>query len=204
MLAGVAVVFILLSLLSTEVFAHKVWISAWSEGDFIIGETGSGSPLKLAEIIVEDKAAGTVLLTTKTGTDGKFRFKTPDHALENRLTLRLIVKTGPGHQGEWLLKPEDYLNMAGMDYKSVKLPPATVTDSLTLTGQNQTDCSPPVDAVIIQKIMEDVLNEKLAPIERMLRQEQGRDPKAGEIAAGIGYIFGLFGIFAYWKSRKKK
>ncbi len=203
MISKTVIVFILLSLLSTEAFAHKVSIFAWGEGGFIAGETrfSTGCVPELAEIIVEDKATGTILFTIRTDTEGKFRFKIPDRALENRLALRLIVKAGPGHRGEWLLEPEDYITLGS---EPVELPHPAAPEPLSVTSQDQAGCSLPIDSVIIQRVVEDALDKKLAPLKRMLMEEQERGPQLSEIVAGIGYIFGFFGIFAYWKSRKKK
>lgn len=192
--------FILLSFLCSEAFAHKVSIFAWSEEGFVVGKTGFsvGPPPKLAEIIVEDKETGAILLTTRTDKEGKFSFKPPANALENRLTLRLIVKAGPGHQGEWLLPPEDYISM---DSKPVY--PVEITSPSVVTSQEQGDYSSHIDVAVVQKIVEDALDEKLAPVKRMLVEAQDKGPQLSEVVAGVGYIFGLFGLLAYWKSRKK-
>ncbi len=195
------IVLIFLALFGGEAFAHRVMIVAWSEGDFIVGETkfDSGPPPKLAEIIVEDKTSAKVILTLKTDINGKFRFQIPDQVVENRPTLRLIVRAGPGHQAEWLLQPEDYLNMSA---DPVVSPQVDNHEPFTATITAREDDLSHIDAAMLQKIIEDVMDKRLAPLKKMMREEQG--PQLTEIVAGIGYIFGFFGMLAYWKSRKKK
>jgi nickel transport protein len=72
-----------------------------------------------------------------------------------------------------------------------------------VTSQEQGDYSSHIDVAVVQKIVEDALDEKLAPVKRMLVEAQDKGPQLSEVVAGVGYIFGLFGLLAYWKSRKK-
>ncbi|MCK4308708.1 MAG: hypothetical protein KAW42_01895, partial [Candidatus Atribacteria bacterium] len=63
-----------------------------------------------------------------------------------------------------------------------------------------------VDLKEIQSIIEDTLDEKLKPIMReMIEIKKSQEDKISptEIIGGIGYIIGIFGIVAYFLSRKR-
>ncbi len=63
-----------------------------------------------------------------------------------------------------------------------------------------------VDLKEIQSIIEDTLDEKLKPIMReMIEIKKSQEDKISptEIIGGIGYIIGIFGIIAYFLSRKR-
>jgi nickel transport protein len=55
----------------------------------------------------------------------------------------------------------------------------------------------------IQSIIEDTLDEKLKPIMREIKKSQEDKISPTEIIGGIGYIIGIFGIIAYFLSRKR-
>ncbi len=55
----------------------------------------------------------------------------------------------------------------------------------------------------ISLIINEALDEKLSPILREIKKSQEDDISFSEIIGGIGYIFGIFGIIAYFLSRKK-
>jgi nickel transport protein len=47
------------------------------------------------------------------------------------------------------------------------------------------------------------LDRKLAPVIKLIRDTRKEGPTISEIVGGIGYIFGLFGLVMYLKSRKR-
>jgi nickel transport protein len=58
----------------------------------------------------------------------------------------------------------------------------------------------------IQSIIEDTMDEKLKPIMREIieiKKSQEDRISPTEIIGGIGYIIGIFGIAAYFLSRKR-
>ncbi|MDD3313408.1 MAG: hypothetical protein PHP91_14845, partial [Pseudodesulfovibrio sp.] len=50
--------------------------------------------------------------------------------------------------------------------------------------------------------IEAVVRREVAPIKQMLLEMHDAGPGVVEIVGGIGWIFGLFGVAAYVKSRK--
>ena len=186
--------------LSIPAQAHKIRIFAYGDGESIAGETafsGGRSP-KNAEIVVQDMA-GETLLTIRTDENGQFRFPVPQKAKRNRLDLRIIVNAGEGHRGEWLLKADEYLteveagpNQAGNREHVVATSPGNITSK-----KNQSD------EELIRRVVEEVMDQKLGPVKRMLAKGKDQGPDFRDILGGIGYIFGMAGIIAYVKSRKK-
>ena len=69
--------------------------------------------------------------------------------------------------------------------------------------------APPPPAAVplpagIDKALEKVLDKKLAPILRTLAEMQEQKIRLTDVLGGLGYIFGLVGVAAYFNSRRKK
>ena len=47
------------------------------------------------------------------------------------------------------------------------------------------------------------LDEKLAPLMKILAESRDRGPTARDVFGGIGYILGLVGVTAYFNYRRK-
>ena len=52
-------------------------------------------------------------------------------------------------------------------------------------------------------MIDKALDRKLAPVIKLIRDTREEGPTIAEIVGGIGYIFGLFGVFMYFKSRNR-
>ncbi|MDA3969745.1 MAG: hypothetical protein PF442_00175 [Desulfobulbaceae bacterium] len=181
--------------------AHKVRIFAYAEGNTIVGETAfsGGRAAKDSLIIVQDAASAKPLLTCRTDDHGQFRFQIPEEARKGQLNLRIIINTGEGHRGEWLLEAAEYLgdgegeSVSTRDQKSV----AEVALASMTTKPSTTD------EELIRRVVEEAMDKKLSPIKRMLAESQNKGPSLQDILGGIGYILGLAGIIAYIKSNPK-
>jgi nickel transport protein len=197
-LAGLA-----LMLLASPAQAHRVLVFASVQGDTIQTEStfvGSG-PVQKGEVQVQDKASGRVLLTGATDEKGKFSFKIPIEAASGRLDLLIIVGASLGHQGEWLLKADSYLPKTG---------PAAATaspGSAPAAVPVGTGAAGPKTAVVDQQALEEALNKalekQLAPIKEMLVELGLKRRTLPEIIGGLGYILGIFGVVAYFMSKKQ-
>lgn len=187
-------------LMSTPAQAHKVRIFAYGEGNTIVGETAfsGGRAPKDSEIIVQDAATAITLFTYRTDNQGQFRFPIPQEARRNHLDLRIIINVGEGHRGEWLLKAEEYLD-------DVEGEPVLTNDQESVTviaPAGNTTQSTSVEEELIRRVVEKELDKKLSPIKRMLAEDRNQGPSLQDILGGIGYILGLAGIIAYFKSKK--
>jgi len=55
----------------------------------------------------------------------------------------------------------------------------------------------------IDKVIEKALDKKLAPIMRTLAEMQEQKIRLTDVLGGLGYIFGLVGVAAYFKCKKE-
>ena len=56
-------------------------------------------------------------------------------------------------------------------------------------------------AAEIERIVDAALDAKLSPIKRMLAEQAEAGPNLRDIIGGIGWIFGLIGVAAYFRRR---
>jgi nickel transport protein len=169
-------------------FAHKVYIFAWVEGDQVY--TDSYFPDKRKVIRGKVKVLdpeGNLLREGVTDEHGAFSFKVPQKS-----DLHIVLEAGMGHKGEFILKSEE---LPGDDTPFV--PEPEKSESVVSTqGESK------IDLKDLELVIQKALEEKLKPIERKLaRLEEEQGPGLTEAIGGIGYILGLMGIVAYFKSR---
>ncbi|PIE73312.1 MAG: hypothetical protein CSA20_04320 [Deltaproteobacteria bacterium] len=190
-----------LCLLSSDpVLAHKIRIFAWTEGEIIHTESkfSGGRTAKKARIQVYSQADKTLLLTGTTNENGLFDFTRPAHSGG----LNITVDAGDGHKNSWYL--EDQQPSDGRE----KMPSSLKQRSGTLKGVDRaasgaTAAPQSPGREEIAAIVDKQLEKQLAPIRRLLAEQQERSPGIREILGGIGYILGLAGIAAYMKSKKR-
>ena len=176
--------------------AHKVNIFAYVDGDSIFTESGYSRTRRVNKGVVEvhDAATGEVLLTGTTDEEGQFVFPIPDRARAEKMDLLLALKAGEGHQAEWTVKYDEFGAGSGA---AAEAEPATASEPVAAPAAAPA-ATAPADTAAIKA----VVHSELAPVKRMLAEMHDSGPGVTEILGGIGYIFGLFGVAAYMKSRK--
>ena len=191
---------------STTADAHKVNVFASAEAGTIIGETSfsGGRPAQNAEISVLDRATGTVLLRTRSDSQGTFSFPVPDAARDQRLDLLIVVLAGEGHRNEWLLTAEDYLpDDAGA---APHTPSSTASDTQSAVAVDQAPqeiTAPPAwSEDRWRQLVETAVEKQVAPLKRLLLETRQSGPGLRDILGGIGYIVGIFGVIALIKTKK--
>jgi nickel transport protein len=187
---------IVLLLFSIEAGAHRIRVFAYENGGKIYAEAvfNGGKPAKDSEVLVQNGNTHTLLYTTTTDANGKTHFPIPEEAKSNQIPLDIIVDMGEGHRNHWLLNPEDYLATTSptvqptkvVKQKNVPRPPAD-----------------PVNEEQLKKLIGEALDEKLAPLKRMIAQNMEKGPSLKDILGGLGYIFGIAGIVAYMNAKKR-
>jgi nickel transport protein len=191
--------------------AHRVNVFAWVEGDTVRVESkfAGGRKVRAGEISVFDPQ-GNRLLTGKTNAAGEFSFKIPKKA-----PLKIVLKAGMGHQGEWTV-PVEELETAAAAQTAMPIAEKQKDDKATTVAGGT--ISPPVkptasaaqgpitgpDSINIQAAVERALDKKLKPIIKMLAESRHQGPTINDVLGGIGYILGLVGIAAYFKYRSSK
>jgi nickel transport protein len=189
---AVAIVFALMlmsSFMVTRASAHKVNVFAWVEGDtvFVEGYFPGGKKAQNSLIQVFDKP-GVKLLEGRTNEKGEFSFKTPA-----KTDLRIVLTTSMGHKNDFIVP--------ATGFGEASSPQSGPFAQL----QQSNDVSVPVssDQRQLEEMIDKTLDRKLAPVIKLIRDTRREGPTFTEIVGGIGYIFGLVGVFMYFKNRKK-
>lgn len=192
--------------LATPALAHRVLVYAFSEGDTIHTESkfvGSG-PVQKGQVIVQDKKTGQDLVTGTTDDQGKFSFKVPTEAAAQKMDLLIVVEASMGHQGEWLLKADSYL--AGGKSTTAAAGPGVSTSATPTPSISPSLASEAKAASLEQQALEAALNKSLerhlAPLKEMLTDLTIHRTSFTDIIGGLGYIMGIFGVWAYFMSKK--
>jgi len=206
-MSGVVLVLIFLSLMPEYAFAHKVTIFAWVEGDMVYTESkfSGGRKAQNAPVEVFD-GQGNKLLEGKTDENGEFSFKAPQ-----KTEMKIVLVAGMGHRGEWTIPAEEFtgeISEYAKDTASqepVAKQPGKINTSESVSGED-TSISSSLTSEDLQRVVEKALDKKLKPVITKLNKslDPNHSPSVSDILGGIGYIFGLVGIGAYFNYRKKK
>ena len=172
--------------------AHKVSLFAWVEGDtvYTLSKFSGGKKVNQGRLVVFDPD-GHKLLEGVTDDQGEFAFKVPQKS-----DLRLELIAGSGHKGHWRVPLEEITGAPGKGSPGDTSPSPAQAETV--------DHDSTVQAEHLEAAIEKVLDKKLKPVMKMLAEANQPGPSFTEILGGIGYIIGLVGIAAYFKSRQKQ
>jgi len=184
-------IFLIIIMMDVSTFAHKVNIFAYLEGDKVYTESyfNDGKKCIDSKIEVFDNR-GNMLLESLTDEEGMFSFEIPS---ENVIDgdLKVVLTASMGHRAEYTISADE-LGDTVVSIEEKLEEPISVASPETIL----------VDLKEIQLIIEDTLDEKLKPIMIEIKKSQEDRISPTEIIGGIGYIIGIFGIIAYFLSRK--
>jgi nickel transport protein len=182
---------IILSLtLVSQVLAHKVNVFAWVEGDTIFVEGYYPGGKKAQNTLVEVyNSGGAKLLEGRTNQEGEFSFKIPA-----REDLRIVLTAGMAHKNDFTITAGDLGGSEPPSQEQVeKINEKVAAPSLTTVEVGQ-----------LEVMIDRVLDRKLERVIKLIRNTRKERPGVTEIIGGIGYIFGLFGLVMYCKSKKER
>ena len=187
----------LMLLTAGAALAHRVNVFAWVEGDTVFVECKYPDGTKVHEGVIRVlDSASKELLSGKTNDKGEFSFKVPK--LDD---LTVVLEAGMGHRGDWPLSRQD-LSPAGE--APGQAPPAASQPAPKTEAPAAKELSPaaasPLPAGIDQAI-EKALDKKLAPVMKMLAEMHEQKVRLTDVLGGLGYIFGLVGVAAYFKRK---
>ncbi len=178
-------------------FAHKLSAFAYREGNKIMGEAyfSGGTPCKHCKVEIFDKN-GKKIQQGFTNQKGEFSLK-----VKNKGKLKIVINGGEGHLATFILEAE----------KSEQETTTQVAEENATSMENTTNktISTTISTEELKKIVEKDIEEKVIPRLEMLSSQlmdiRKQMDRAGvmDIIGGIGYIFGIWGIIALLKSRKK-
>jgi len=196
-LTGLAVTWFLCFAAIPAVYAHKVTVFAWAEGDRVYTESkfSGGKKVKKGKVEVFD-SSGRRLLVGRTDDNGAFTFKAP--AI---IDLKIVLTAGMGHRNSWLLSAAEL----GGEEPAPQETNASRAGLAALETHRDTvpaSACPGLTAQEIEAIVSRQLEQKIKPLTRMVAASQEKGPTMNDVVGGIGYIIGLVGLGVYMRSRK--
>ncbi|GAB1410481.1 hypothetical protein MASR1M90_16350 [Desulfovibrionales bacterium] len=190
-----------------DVWAHRVNMFAYVDGTDVVVECGYSKSKRVNRGQVDVFAAsdGQLLLQATTDEQGELRFPIPEHALATHTDLHLVLKAGEGHQTDWTVKAEEFASVHMPQSQpappALAAEPAALPQSATQAPAPAVSASPALTRAELEDVLSTVLDAKLAPLKRAMLEEN--DPGLREIIGGIGWIFGLVGVAAYFLSHRR-
>ena len=197
--------------LASPALAHRVNIFAFVDGDAVQVECGFNRSQKVKGGTVEvlDAVTGAKLAQGTTDDGGVFRFPVTGAIREagHDLTIRIIA--GEGHQNDWTVSADELKASGGASAVPPAAVPAVSAASAgpvpaAFAASPAAPSLPPaqgVSAAEIAHIVDAALDARLSPIKRMLAEQTEAGPTLRDIIGGIGWIFGLIGVAAYFRRR---
>lgn len=193
---------------SDSAWAHKVNLFAYVEGDkvFVEGYFSKSRKAMDCPVVVYD-AQGKKIHEGKTDEEGKYVFKSAELA-PHEGDLKVVLIAGQGHQAEYRL---------GADERPGGLEPGAGRDESRMRGRavRSLDGKSTVDVRMQARdfqefaaAIRDVVKRENQPIIKMLGNQQklllkelDKGPTVRDVIGGIGWILGIMGVAAYFKSR---
>jgi nickel transport protein len=173
----------------SHVWAHKVNVFAWVEGDTVFVEGYFPGGKKSQDSLVEVfNSAGTKLLEGRTNKKGEFSFKIPE-----KTDLKIILTSSMGHKNDFIVPASNF--------QEVESSPSSPAQSFAESARDSS--AHPADLSQLEGMIDKALDRKLAPVIKLIRDTRKEGPTIAEIVGGIGYIFGLVGVAVYFSNRKK-
>ena len=191
-------------LFASPVSAHRAMIFAWIDGDIVHTQSKFNGDRKAigAHVEVYD-SNGHKLLSGKTDTNGDFSFKLPQ-----KTALKIVLQAGSGHHVEWKISAAEIEEASGKEVFTEGKNPKVAVHSSQTAETDPIKESPKKMVTLeyneLQKIIDESLDKKLAPIIKTLADIYNRGPSIRDIIGGIGYILGLVGIALYVANRRNK
>jgi len=190
---------------SAPALAHRVNVFAYVEGGEVVVECSFSKSKRVMHglIEVQDAASGQTLLHGTTDADGLFRFPVPEQAKKSGSGLRILLQAGEGHQNEWTVDAAEFSEASAPADPPPSGPQLDAAADPVSGGNDAASRTSGLTRSDVEDVVAAVLDAKLAPIQRELLEQSQKGPGVQEIVGGIGWIFGLIGVAAYFKSRPR-
>ena len=193
------VLFLLLSLWPSSALAHRVNVFAWVDGDTVHTESSFGGkkPVMGGEIVVYN-ADKKELVKGTTDDEGRFSFKVPEKS-----ELTVVLNATMGHRAEWTISADE---LGAVPEKETSQEPKVQTgdkEAVQSGPETKPAVAPGLTEEDMKRIVTEAVDAKMKPVVKMISEAVQEGPSLQDILGGIGYIFGLFGIAAYFQSKKK-
>ena len=183
-------------LVSTSAFAHKVSVFAYVEDGHVFVEGYFADGKKALNSKVSVFANGDQLVFEGvTDEQGLMSFPLPEVSSD----LKISLNAGGGHRGEYFIPAEELVGAQGV----TPLTDATASEHVSSAIAESIGSDVSVDQAQIERMIKHAVAEAIKPLVRELAASQEHVSFTQKVA-GIGYIFGVLGIFAYMTARKKE
>jgi nickel transport protein len=195
-LIGILPLFFLFTVAAPPVHAHRVTLFAWVAEDKVHTESNfsGGKPVNGGKVTVYDDRSNERLLEGETNAHGEFSFDPP-----RKTRLRIELQAGVGHRGEWVVAEEEFGRQGEVASATTLLDPREQSSPDPGSGRALASV---LTASEMEIAMEKVLDQKLAPLLKNLARIEQQGPSLRDVLGGIGYIFGLAGVGAYFYYRR--
>ncbi|MGF1723774.1 hypothetical protein [Photobacterium nomapromontoriensis] len=170
---------------SPQAYAHRMKVFAWVDGQAIEGEVYFSGGQMATDSTVEIIANQNVIANTKTNAEGVFRF-------ENLAVLDYDVRAdaGQGHVASYTVSASEFTVDA----------PAVATSSQA--DASAANAAPPVSASVNTAQLEQAIAKAIRPLREQIDQYEAK-VRMHDILGGVGYIFGVFGLFVWFRARRQ-
>lgn len=196
--------FLILLILCTPVWAHKVNVFAIAQGDQILVEIyfPDGKPAINSKITVQN-SAGKEIFSGVADAQGKAEFPIP--ASDD---LTIAVDAGLGHRSEAKipkseldsgLKAKQALNMSAEEHQHSSGAAHDHGQAHEHAGAHE---SIDGNSTQLEAVVQRAVNQAIKPLARQI-SEYERKAGITEIIGGIGYIFGILGLLMFLTQKKK-
>ena len=181
--------------------AHKVILFAYVAGDTIHTESYFSGGRKAQNSLIEVfNNNGKKLLKGRTDKNGQFSFPVPEKA-----DITIVLNASMGHRAEFKIPaaeipPRDAIRNEKKPQNIVREPQAVVADK---NHPDNTAGKYELEPDDVRAIVNEALDQRLKPVMDAIIDALPRGPSVTEVIGGIGYIFGLFGVYMYFMARKE-
>jgi len=143
--------FFLLFVLSRPGFAHRVNVFAYVEGDTVHVECSysKSDRVRFGDIAVKNAISGKIYLTGTTDDKGNFVFPVPAEARAVKADLTILLRSGEGHQNDWIIKADEYLSATPPAAKSQPAAPMSAVSPSSTPSADPAVVMPPADPVAV-------------------------------------------------------
>lgn len=187
--------------------AHNVNVYAYLETGRMVVQGYFGGKAKAVDCVVELlDGEGTKLADGRTDASGVCAFRLTDLP---RLQgdLKVVLHAGMGHRAEFTLTAAELAGGANSTGAASEQRPQTKDRPETATIEGN---YPVTDQTGLKKAMEEALDSRLQPLvamignqQKLLLEQKNKGPGVIEAIGGIGWILGIFGLAAYFMSRRR-
>ncbi|MBI3772942.1 MAG: hypothetical protein HY272_09610 [Gammaproteobacteria bacterium] len=181
---------------ATPAQAHKLNIFAFAESGKVLVDSYfvDGTKARDSKVNVFD-SNGKSVTEGMTDKQGHFEFPIP-----GQFDLKITVDAGMGHRAEWLVPAADL----GVAPAAITEKPQTPSGAkkVSTADASPVTVSTGVDAAELHRVVNKAVSEAVMPLVRSIEELKQHDSLT-QVIGSIGYIFGVFGLWVFFKSRRE-